>query len=574
MTSHVSSWQRRDSHSSVDKPAQKQSRTYSRSRSRSPVGSYRSHYSSHGRSRSRSRSLSLSPPSKRRRREYSHPPAREHSPAPARSRSPSDRGRPRLTSDQDRRHSESSPSHRSRRSLSSASSVSTDRSRSRGSPGRPRAVHRLPTASTSAVRISPTLLGRNRGNTTQNQTPQRNGKNNSNGKQKVRLDCVTNFAIDTDGFLQRTNAARKQSLVETPSMKEMPPPRVLPASLPPRPQLTAPEPSIPTASPEERSHGGWGEIGKPTAADVIPARTAPTKGAGFIPIKPATSSLKRFFPGDEDETDHEISAVPPPSTSELSGGDMISEALPLQNIQDMSEERQLYNPNDTVPDTPVESSRVSGVHDTGPSMPPSPYNQRRPSSVSEDNTVPSLGSQKVDAAPHQVGLPVAHHEQLEETGISTPAVNSRSELYAIVSQVGEGTFGKVYKARNTVTNVHVALKRIRMEAEKDGFPVTAMREIKLLQSLRHENVIRLYEMMVSNGKKVHLSVSKSCADISASNRTCPHGLRVYGPRSDWSPFTITVQFHRRSSKITLSSNACWFSLSSSQRSHPSRHKGL
>ncbi|KDQ64538.1 hypothetical protein JAAARDRAFT_118159 [Jaapia argillacea MUCL 33604] len=74
-----------------------------------------------------------------------------------------------------------------------------------------------------------------------------------------------------------------------------------------------------------------------------------------------------------------------------------------------------------------------------------------------------------------------------------------SELYAIVSQVGEGTFGKVYKAKNTVSGVHVALKRIRMEQERDGFPVTAMREIKLLQSLRHENVVRLYEMMVSNG---------------------------------------------------------------------------
>jgi CTD kinase subunit alpha len=39
-----------------------------------------------------------------------------------------------------------------------------------------------------------------------------------------------------------------------------------------------------------------------------------------------------------------------------------------------------------------------------------------------------------------------------------------------------------------------------MEGEKDGFPVTAMREIKLLQSLKHENIIRLYEMMVSKGK--------------------------------------------------------------------------
>ncbi|KAF8195854.1 Pkinase-domain-containing protein [Mycena galopus ATCC 62051] len=87
----------------------------------------------------------------------------------------------------------------------------------------------------------------------------------------------------------------------------------------------------------------------------------------------------------------------------------------------------------------------------------------------------------------------------DNTGVSTPSIQTRSELYGIVSQVGEGTFGKVYKAQNTVTKRHVALKRIRMESEKEGFPVTAMREIKLLQSLSHENVVRLYEMMVSNG---------------------------------------------------------------------------
>jgi hypothetical protein len=72
--------------------------------------------------------------------------------------------------------------------------------------------------------------------------------------------------------------------------------------------------------------------------------------------------------------------------------------------------------------------------------------------------------------------------------------------YQIICQVGEGTFGKVYKARSLANpDTLVALKRIRMEGEKDGFPVTAMREIKLLQSLRHENVINLHEMMVSKG---------------------------------------------------------------------------
>lgn len=78
----------------------------------------------------------------------------------------------------------------------------------------------------------------------------------------------------------------------------------------------------------------------------------------------------------------------------------------------------------------------------------------------------------------------------------------KDEIYAIVSQVGEGTFGKVYKARNNITGAHVALKRIRMEAERDGFPVTAMREIKLLQSLRHVNIVQLMEMMVHHGALV------------------------------------------------------------------------
>jgi CTD kinase subunit alpha len=93
----------------------------------------------------------------------------------------------------------------------------------------------------------------------------------------------------------------------------------------------------------------------------------------------------------------------------------------------------------------------------------------------------------------------SHSHEPELTRPNTPSKYSRDELYAIVSQVGEGTFGKVYKARNTVSGLHVALKCIRMETERDGFPVTAMREIKLLQSLRHDNIVRLYEMMVSNG---------------------------------------------------------------------------
>ncbi|KAI8659565.1 Protein kinase domain-containing protein [Fusarium sp. Ph1] len=64
------------------------------------------------------------------------------------------------------------------------------------------------------------------------------------------------------------------------------------------------------------------------------------------------------------------------------------------------------------------------------------------------------------------------------------------------SVVGSGTYGKVFKGLNVYTKNLVALKRIRMEGERDGFPVTAVREIKLLQSLRHVNIVALQEVMV------------------------------------------------------------------------------
>ncbi|KAK2743541.1 kinase subunit of RNA polymerase II carboxy-terminal domain kinase I [Myotisia sp. PD_48] len=68
------------------------------------------------------------------------------------------------------------------------------------------------------------------------------------------------------------------------------------------------------------------------------------------------------------------------------------------------------------------------------------------------------------------------------------------------SVVGAGTYGKVFKAVHVFTNNKVALKRIRMEGEKDGFPITAIREIRLLQHLRHENVVSLQEVMVEKNE--------------------------------------------------------------------------
>lgn len=48
----------------------------------------------------------------------------------------------------------------------------------------------------------------------------------------------------------------------------------------------------------------------------------------------------------------------------------------------------------------------------------------------------------------------------------------------------------VYKARDTNTNEIVALKKIRLEAEDEGVPSTAIREISLLKELKDDNIVK------------------------------------------------------------------------------------
>jgi serine/threonine protein kinase len=66
---------------------------------------------------------------------------------------------------------------------------------------------------------------------------------------------------------------------------------------------------------------------------------------------------------------------------------------------------------------------------------------------------------------------------------------SQIERYKKLEKLGEGTYGVVYKAQEKTTGEIVALKKIRLEKEDDGVPSTAIREISLLKSLKHPNVV-------------------------------------------------------------------------------------
>ena len=54
-------------------------------------------------------------------------------------------------------------------------------------------------------------------------------------------------------------------------------------------------------------------------------------------------------------------------------------------------------------------------------------------------------------------------------------------LYRQLAEIGKGTYGKVYKAcERTNPRKLVALKKINTQQESQGFPITALREIKIL----------------------------------------------------------------------------------------------
>ncbi|WCJ36226.1 Cyclin-dependent kinase G1 [Euphorbia peplus] len=97
--------------------------------------------------------------------------------------------------------------------------------------------------------------------------------------------------------------------------------------------------------------------------------------------------------------------------------------------------------------------------------------------------------------------------QVEESVVASPrGVDMRQGCrsvyeYERLNEINEGTYGKVYKAKDKRTGEVVALKKMKMDVRgfqnlDYGFPITALREINILLSFHHPSIVDVKEVVM------------------------------------------------------------------------------
>jgi len=80
--------------------------------------------------------------------------------------------------------------------------------------------------------------------------------------------------------------------------------------------------------------------------------------------------------------------------------------------------------------------------------------------------------------------------------------------YLKKEKLGEGTYGKVYKGEDRETGETVALKRVCFNdsvTTSEGVPSTTLREVAILRSLRHPNIVRLRDVLyIDSSSEVYM----------------------------------------------------------------------
>ncbi|KAL9614883.1 MAG: hypothetical protein Q9167_000625 [Letrouitia subvulpina] len=67
-----------------------------------------------------------------------------------------------------------------------------------------------------------------------------------------------------------------------------------------------------------------------------------------------------------------------------------------------------------------------------------------------------------------------------------------------LNHIEEGSYGWVSRSKEIATGEIVAVKKLKMDASHDGFPVTGLREIQILKASKHPHIVALREVVMGD----------------------------------------------------------------------------
>ncbi|XP_062397018.1 cyclin-dependent kinase 11B isoform X3 [Sardina pilchardus] len=215
----------------------------------------------------------------------------------------------------------------------------------------------------------------------------------------------------------------------------------------------------------------------------------------------AESSIESGSGSEEDESSSE-SEEEEESVSNSAGSEPSADNM---SDEDLSEEGEEEKENGNLALTGMES-RFD--HDSGDSVEEEEEELDEDEGGGEELT-PQSNTQS--ATPEQNYLPnsppLSPVELKKELPKYLPALQGcRSvEEFQCLNRIEEGTYGVVYRAKDKKTDEIVALKRLKMEKEKEGFPITSLREINTILKAQHPNIVTVREIVVgSNMDKIYI----------------------------------------------------------------------
>jgi len=153
------------------------------------------------------------------------------------------------------------------------------------------------------------------------------------------------------------------------------------------------------------------------------------------------------------------------------------------------------------PPRPIPNNRGAMVMRKPPPPPRPPTNLPSKKRLAPEISTIHTSSAATTAPPTADARKRQRHEQQQNknrrVSLKAPVVMRDVTAFQKKHQVGEGTYGSVFVGADKITGEIVALKRINTEEEENGFPITAIREVKILKALNHSNIVQLKEIVTS-----------------------------------------------------------------------------